>query len=72
MSDSLYKNRRPFRILAFNLQLLTENKEHIERNIEHLGNFVFRRSLKKVSSIKEISYDFSSFIKENVVSLHPD
>lgn len=29
-------------------------------------------SLKKVSSIKEISYDFSSFIKENVVSLHPD
>ena len=83
MSDSLYKNRRPFRILAFNLQLLSENKEHIERNIEHLGNFVFRRSLKKVSfieesfwgkvsSIKEISYDFSSFIKENVVSLHPD
>ena len=72
MSDSLYKNRRPFRILAFNLQLLTENKEHIERNIEHLGNFVFRRSLKKVSSIKEISYDFSSFLNENVVSLHPD
>jgi hypothetical protein len=26
----------------------------------------------KVSPIKEISYDFSSFIKENVVSLHPD
>ena len=83
MSDSLYKNRRPFKILAFSLQLLSENKEHIERNIEHLGNFVFRRSLKKVSfieesfwgkvsSIKEISYDFSSFIKENVVSLHPD
>ena len=44
---------------------------------------IFRRSLKKVSfieesflgkvsSIKEISYDFSSFIKENVVTLHPD
>jgi hypothetical protein len=41
------------------------------------------RSLKKVSfieesfgeklpPIKEISHDFSSFIKENVVSLHPD
>lgn len=83
MGDSSFKNHRPFRILAFNLQLLSKNKEHIERNIEHLGNFVFRRSLKKVSfieesfsgkvsSIKEISYNFSSFIKENVVSLHPD
>ena len=129
MGDSSFKNHRPFRILAFSLQLLSENKEHIERNIEYLGNFVslvwqeagsespfwcflasfakethnqrityekshfskefstnphiFRRSLKKVSfieesflgkvsSIKEISYDFSSFIKENVVSLHPN
>lgn len=83
MGDSSFKNHRPFRILAFSLQLLTENKEHIEGNIQHLGNLVFRRSLKKVSfieesfwgkvpSIKEISYDFSSFIKENVVSLHPD
>lgn len=129
MGDSSFKNHRPFRILAFSLQLLSENKEHIEGNIGHLGNFVslvwqetgsespfwcflasftkeahnqritygkshfpkefsanshiFRRSLKKVSfigesfsekvsSIKEISYDFSSFIKENVVSLHPD
>lgn len=129
MSDSLYKNRRPFKILAFSLQLLSENKEHIERNIERfslgitlvwqeagtdspfwcfLASFtkeahnqritnkkshfpkefsanphIFRRSLKKVSfieesfwgkvsSIKEIFYDFSSFIKENVVSLHPD
>jgi hypothetical protein len=26
----------------------------------------------KVSLIKEKSYGFSSFIKENVVSLHPD
>ena len=128
MGDSSYKNSRPLWIVAFSLQLLSENKEHIERNIGHLGNFVslvwqetgsespfwcflasftkeahnqrityekshyskfsanphiFRRSLKKVSfieesflrkvsSIKEISYDFSSFIKENVVSLHPD
>ena len=129
MGDSSFKNHRPFKILAFNLQLLTENKEHIEGNIQHLGNLIslvwqeagtdspigsflasfrkeahnqritygkshfpkefsanshiFRRSLKKVSfigesfsgkvsSIKEISYDFSSFIKENVVSLHPD
>ena len=129
MGDSSCKNHRSFRILAFSLQLLTENKEHIERNIQYLGNFVslvwqeagtkspfwcflvsfakethnqrityekshfpkefsanphiFRRSLEKVSfieesflgkvsSIKEISYDFSSFIKENVVSLHPD
>ena len=129
IGDSSFKNHRPFRILAFSLQLLFENKEHIERNIQYLRNFVslvwletgsespfwcflasftkeahnqrityekshfpkefstnphiFRRSLKKVSfieesfsrkvsSIKEISYDFSSFIKENVVSLHPD
>ena len=129
MGDSSFKNHRPFRILAFNLQLLSENKEHIERNIERfslgitlvwqeagtdspfwcfLASFtkeahnqritnkkshfpkefsanphIFRRSLKKVSfieesfwgkvsSIKEIFYDFSSFIKENVVSLHPD
>ena len=129
MGDSSFKNHRPFRILAFNLQLLTENKEHIEGNIERfslgitlvwqeagtdspfwcfLASFtkeahnqrityekshfskefsanphIFRRSLKKVSfieesflrkvsSIKEISYNFSSFIKENVVSLHPD
>ena len=129
MGDSSFKNHRPFRILAFNLQLLSKNKEHIERNIERfslgitlvwqeagtespfwcfLASFtkeahnqrityekshfpkefsanphIFRRSLKKVSfieesfsgkvsSIKEISYNFSSFIKENVVSLHPD
>ena len=129
MGDSSFKNHRPFRILAFCLQLLFENKEHIERNIQRfslgitlvwqeagtespfwcfLASFakethnqrityekshfpkefsanphIFRRSLKKVSfieesflrkvsSIKEIYYDFSSFIKENVVSLHPD
>lgn len=53
MGDSSFKNHRPFRILAFNLQLLTENKEHIEGNIQHLGNLVFRRSLKKVSFIEE-------------------
>ena len=72
MGDISFKNHRPFRILAFSLQLLSENKEHIERNIQYLGNFIFRRSLKKVSFIeesfwekvsliKEISYDFSSF-----------
>ena len=129
MGDSSYKNCRPFKILAFNLQLLSENKEHIEGNIERfslgitlvwqeagtdspfwcfLASFtkeahnqritykkshfskefsanphIFRRSfrqvsfieesfLRKLSSIKEISYNFSSFIKEKVVSLHPD
>lgn len=40
MGDSSYKNCRPFRILAFSLQFLSENKEHIERNIQYLGNFV--------------------------------
>lgn len=40
MGDSSFKNHRPFRILVFYLQLLFENKEHIERNIQYLGNFV--------------------------------
>ena len=35
-------------------------------------SFIEEGFVRKVSSIKEISYDFSSFIKENVVSLHPD
>ena len=30
MGDSSFKNRRPFKILAFSLQLLSENKEHRE------------------------------------------
>ena len=30
MGDSSFKNRRSFRILAFSLQLLSENKEHRE------------------------------------------
>ena len=40
MGDSSYKNSRPFKILAFSFQFLSENKEHIERNIQYLGNFV--------------------------------
>ena len=40
MGDSSFKNHRSFRILAFSLQLLSKNKEHIEGNIQHLGNFV--------------------------------
>ena len=63
-------------------QRITNKKSHFPK--EFLANpHIFRRSLKKVSFIeesfsgkvsliKEISYDFSSFIKENVVSLHPD
>ena len=35
-------------------------------------SFIEESFSKKVSLIKEISYDYSSFIKENVVSLHPD
>ena len=37
MGDSSFKNHRPFRILAFCLQLLFENKEHIERNIQRFS-----------------------------------
>ena len=40
MGDSSFKNSRPLWIVAFSFQLLSKNKEHIERNIEHLGNFV--------------------------------
>ena len=40
MGDSSFKNHRPFRILAFSLQLLSENKVHIEGNLQHLGYFV--------------------------------
>lgn len=37
MGDSSYKNCRPFRILAFSLQFLSENKKHIKRNIERFS-----------------------------------
>lgn len=37
MGDSSFKNHRPFQILVFYLQFLTENKEHIERNIERFS-----------------------------------
>lgn len=69
MGDSSFKNHRPFRILAFNLQLLTENKEHIEGNIQHLGNLVFRRSLKKVSFIEESFFEKSFLYKGNILRL---
>ena len=63
-------------------QRITYEKSHFPKEFS-ANPHIFRRSLKKVSfiegsfwrkvsSIKEISYDFSSFIKENVVSLHPD
>ena len=44
MGDSSFKNHRPFRILAFSLQLLSENKEHIERNFpkEFKESFLYR------------------------------
>ena len=32
-----YKNCRPFQILVFYLQFLTENKKHIKRNIERFS-----------------------------------
>ena len=35
-------------------------------------SFIGESFSRKVSPIKEISCNFSSFIKENVVSLHPD
>ena len=47
-------------------------RNHIFRRSLTKVSFIEESFLGKVSSIKEISYDFSSFIKENVVSLHPD
>ena len=35
--DSFTKNCRPFQILVFYLQFLTENKKHIKRNIERFS-----------------------------------
>ena len=68
MSDSLYKNRRPFRILAFSLQLLSENKEHIERNIQYLGILIFRRSFRQIltfrRSLKKVSFIGGRFLRK--------
>ena len=68
MSDSLYKNRRPFKILAFSLQLLTENKKHIEGNIQHLGILIFRRSFRQIltfrRSLKKVSFIRGRFLRK--------
>ena len=53
MGDSSFKNHRPFRILAFSLQLLSENKEHIGRNIQYLGILIFRRSFRQILTFFE-------------------
>lgn len=37
MGDSSFKNHRPFQILVFHFQFLTENKKHIKRNIERFS-----------------------------------
>ena len=53
MGDSSFKNHRPFRILAFSHQLLSENKEHIGRNIQYLGILIFRRSFRQILTFFE-------------------
>lgn len=54
-----YKNCRPFQILVFHLQFLTENKEHIERNIEYLGILIFEGVFDKSSHFpKEFKESF--------------
>ena len=85
MGDSSLKNHRPFRILAFSLQLLSENKEHIEGNIQHLGNFVslvwqetgsespfwcFLASFTKEAHNQRITYEKSHFSKEFSANPH--
>ena len=85
MGDSSYKNCRPFQILVFSLQLLSENKEHIERNIQYLGNFVslvwqeagtkspfwcFLVSFAKETHNQRITYEKSHFPKEFSANPH--
>ena len=68
MGDSSYKNRRPFLILAFHLQLLSENKEHIEGNIQHPGILIFRRSFRQIltfrRSLKKVSFIGGKFLRK--------
>lgn len=79
MGDSSFKNHRPFRILAFSLQLLSENKEHIERNIERFSLGItlvwqeagtdspfwcFLASFTKEAHNQRITYEKSHFSKE--------
>ena len=79
MGDSSFKNHRPFRILAFSLQLLSENKEHIEGNIERFSLGItlvwqeagtdspfwcFLASFTKEAHNQRITYEKSHFSKE--------
>ena len=79
MGDSSFKNHRPFRILAFCLQFLTENKKHIKRNIERFSLCItlvwqeagtespfwcFLASFAKETHNQRITYEKSHFPKE--------
>ena len=84
MGDSSFKNHRPFRILAFCLQLLFENKEHIERNIERFSLGItlvwqeagtdpfwcFLASFTKETHNQRITYEKSHFPKEFSANPH--
>ena len=85
MGDSSFKNHRPFRILAFCLQLLFENKEHIERNIERFSLGItlvwqeagtespfwcFLASFAKETHNQRITYEKSHFPKEFSANSH--
>lgn len=85
MGDSSFKNHRPFRILAFCLQLLFENKEHIERNIQRFSLGItlvwqeagtespfwcFLASFAKETHNQRITYEKSHFPKEFSTNPH--
>ena len=85
MGDSSFKNHRPFRILAFSLQLLSENKEHIEGNIERFSLGItlvwqeagtdspfwcFLASFTKEAHNQRITYEKSHFSKEFSANSH--
>ena len=85
MGNSSFKNHRPFRILAFCLQLLSENKEHIEGNIQRFSLGItlvwqeagtespfwcFLVSFAKETHNQRITYEKSHFPKEFSANPH--
>lgn len=85
MGNSSFKNHRPFRILAFTLQLLSKNKEHIEGNIERFSLGItlvwqeagsespfwcFLASFAKETHNQRITYEKTHFPKEFSANPH--
>lgn len=85
MGDSSFKNHRPFQILVFHFQFLTENKKHIKRNIQRFSLGItlvwqetgsespfwcFLASFAKEAHNQRITYEKSHFPKEFSANPH--